>query len=128
VQLLRSEIVVVESPRGSRRAAYEDARAELGQQVERPLRVTQAGAEQVGRNRLDVKRLIHLDRQAETRSLLGQSTRRPGRHDEVVLEHLHASEARRGGGSQLVLERAGQAHGRNGHVLRTRYDVHERTA
>ena len=48
VQLLRSEIVIVESPRGSRRAAHQDAGAELCQQVELPLGVTQAGAEGSG--------------------------------------------------------------------------------
>ena len=71
-------------------------------------------ANRSGGNRLDVERLIDLDRQAEARGLLGQPAGRPRRHDEVVLEQLHAGEAGSGGGAQLVLERAGEAHGRDG--------------
>ena len=114
VQLLRGHVVVVEAARGPRRAAHQHARTELLQQIELPLGATQARREQVRRNRLDVERLIDLDRQTEARSLLGHPAGGPGRHDEVVLEHLHTGEARGRGGAQLVLERAGEAHGRDG--------------
>ena len=76
-QLLRRQIVVVDAVRGPRRAAHQDARTELLQQIELPLGAMQARREQAWRDRLDVERLIDLDRQAEARGLVSHAAGRP---------------------------------------------------
>ena len=69
--------------------------AELGHHVELVLRAPQVGGEHVRRHGLEVaERLVEVDRQAEVGAPLADLLRRPRRGDEVVLEDLHAVEAR----------------------------------
>ena len=114
VQLLGDAVVVVEGVRGDRRADQDEVRAELLHDVELALGPAEVRREHVGVVRVEVTEgLVQVDREAEVGA--------PGTHlgggprggDEVRLEDLHAVEAGGRGRHQLVLQRAGQAHGRD---------------
>ena len=110
VQVRSGERVVVDRRRRHVRAHEHRRRAQRLHHVELGLRAPEVG---LG-HRLEVpERLVEVDRQAER---LGSRADLAGGErgvDEVGLEQLDAVEARLGGGEELVLQRAAQAHGRD---------------
>ena len=115
VQLLGDAVVVVEGVRGDRRADQDQIRAELLHDVELALGPADVRREDVGVVRVEVTEgLVQVDREAEVAAPGAQLRGGPRGGDEVRLEDLHPVETGGRGRHQLVLQRAGQAHGRDG--------------
>jgi hypothetical protein len=111
-QLLGGESVVVDRLRGDVRADEHRRRPELLHQVELGLGPAEVAPELLRRDRLEVaERLVEVDRQPERVRAVADLGRRERRGEQVGLEQLDAVEAGRGGGDELLLQRAAQAHG-----------------
>ncbi len=114
VQLLGEQVDVRDGVGRHRGADQHRVGAERLHHLELVLGAAQVRGEALGIGRVQVaERLVEVDRQAQVRAAQPHLAGRQGRRDEVGLEDLDAVEPGRRRGRQLVLQRAGQAHGRD---------------